>query len=26
MLAGEYERLRRQAVDYEMIFGKEQSK
>ena len=26
MLAGEYERLRRQAVDYEMIFRKEQSK
>ena len=25
MLAGEYERLRRQAVDYEMIFRKEQS-
>ena len=26
MLAGEYERLRCQAADYETIFGKEQSK
>ena len=26
MLGTEYERLRRQASDYEMIFGKEQSK
>ena len=26
MLGAEYERLRRQASDYEMIFGKEQSK
>lgn len=26
MLDAEYERLRRQASDYEMIFGKEQSK
>ena len=25
MLAGEYERLRRQAADYEMIFGGEQN-
>ena len=25
MLEGEYERLRRQAADYEMIYGKEQS-